>query len=430
MPNILKNIRWKDIILLNVIILTIYFLVLSSLKIGISEKILFSTPDSRDYLNAGKEIFQNSIGTDASTRRPFLYPLLIIIASKTGDPFCLWLVQFLFWTASINFTYLSLLKMTANKYLSFFASLAVALNFTLLVLTLHALTEVITVFLLSLLIFFVSHVASSRKELGFPHVILLILCLLTVVKPMFLVPMVLFLLVMPVFYLKKYLQRPIFLVVLLLVLSPLIFQTAFMKSRHGTFSISNIGPKTFKAYLLKQGMNKIEDARNNNHNDKEIAQKADNLTVAETFDLLFDNKLLYLNLYFKNINENTDAAPVFLSYPKGFEHKMLAKFMRKTNKVYTILHFVFFIPVIFMIYIFFKKRDMDNLLLMLIMSGLSWYIFLSSGISFWQGDRLVIIALPVWISLYGFTGVQMLNYLRTDHKTGKLKPSLISCLSF
>ena len=72
-------------------------------------------------------------------------------------------------------------------------------------------------------------------------------------KPLFiwLVIIVLFI-ILPVFYLKKYIVTPKNLFILLLVLTPLLFQITLMKVKYDTYSISKIGSKTFRNYFLSQ----------------------------------------------------------------------------------------------------------------------------------------------------------------------------------
>src|SRR5258708_7439540 len=113
--------KTADLIFLNLIIIIIYFIVFANLKTGVNENIMFSTPDSKSYLHVAN-YFINGIETDnAVLIRPFLYPLIILVSFKTFGAYGLWVVQLLFWIVSINLLFLSLKKITGNRFISYTA---------------------------------------------------------------------------------------------------------------------------------------------------------------------------------------------------------------------------------------------------------------------------------------------------------------------
>lgn len=361
---------------------------------------MFSTPDSQEYLNVSNEIFNFSV-TELSDKRPFLYPLLIMLSYKPMGVFGLWGLQFLFWLVSINLIYLSVKRITGNRKISLTASLIIALNLSYLALTLHGLTEVTTIFLLSLLIFFISFNIDKKHTLFFLHVCLLLVSLLTVVKPLFFIPAILVLFViLPIFYLKQYISRPQYLTWLVISIAPLFFQMTIMKAKHGSFSISNIGSTTFRAYILTQGLYKNNYSVLNKPSYYEVQKKALNLSSMEAASYILKNKTIFLNLYFNNIKENINASPTFLLFPKDFGHELFARYMKNVNRIYYYFHILFFLPVVLSIFSVLRRKETEWLVLMVFSSFLTYYILLSSGISFWQGDRLVISSLPIWIFLY------------------------------
>ena len=401
----------RTILLLNLFWIAIYFCVFFSLNIDISRKIMFSTPDSREYFSVSGE-FYNFSESGRSITRPFLYPLIVMLSWKPFGVFGIWLVQFGFWLASVNLLFLSLKRITGKTALGIVASLIVVLNFSYIAATLHGLTEVTTIFLLSLLLYKACKGIDSIQEIRVFHGLLFLLVLLTLVKPLFFLPLLFVLfIILPVFYLKAYIRTPKSLLVLGLICVPLLYQLTLMKVKYDMFTVSEISSKTFRKYLVAQGMQE-----NNKKRDWiELQHEAEVMSTGEIFSYMSANKGLYWYLYRENLRTNIDSKADFLLYPEAYSHQKLGKFMGKVNTIYYHVHWLFIFPVLLSIFIAFRRKETGNLLILLIASGLSYYILLTSGISFWQGDRLTLPALTVFVFLYFFAG----HYLYTKIRRGR-----------
>ena len=74
--------------------------------------------------------------------------------------------------------------------------------------------------------------------------------------------------------------------------------------------------------------------------------------------------------------------------------------MTVVNTIYFLIHLLFNLPLIFTLIFAFitKERVVVNFILILTM--LLYFILLTSGISYMQGDRLVLPSLPIWVILY------------------------------
>ena len=72
-----------------------------SLKLDVSDHLMFSTVDSAIYRLTGHEFYKLS-QTGYSYYRPFLYPLLISLIHKVFDFYGLWIMQFIFWISAVN----------------------------------------------------------------------------------------------------------------------------------------------------------------------------------------------------------------------------------------------------------------------------------------------------------------------------------------
>lgn len=386
--------RRTELLVINLLLIVIYFTVLRGLNTGISESILFSTNDSLSYLNVAN-LRPGSGSIDSLAIRPFLFPLVIALTFKTFGAYGLWLFQFLCWLATINFLFLAVKKIS-NSVIGYAAITLIAGNLTFTVLTLHALTEASTLFLLSLLLFFITKSIHRRKELGFIHRILLILVFLTVIKPLF-YPFVLMtvFIILPVFYFKQYRSTTKKLITLLLILSPVLLQQGFMKYRYNQFKISMISDITLRDYLFTDGyavINKI---------DRDSA-----LTVAKQFEpsqitsYIREHKNVFMAVYLTNLRNNCNGYPLYLDYPAKMGNPGYIRFMLKMNGYCYNAHFIFFpLIVILMLLLCFQKR-ISEFILLFIPALLLYYILLTSGISGYQGDRLTLPSLPLWIFLY------------------------------
>jgi hypothetical protein len=376
--------------------LAIYFLVFFSLKIGVAQEIMFSSPDSQEYLVTGAEFLQREPAGFSHTR-PFLFPVLLYGVHHILGVVGIWAMQLLMWLASLVLLYVSILNATRSVVLAVLGGTLMAINFTLIALTLHGLTEVLTIFLLTVLLHVISHRTFSGGRLKRFHAMVLILVVLTVVKPLFF-PMVLVLVlgVAPLFHFRKYVARPQQLVVLLLVLAPLLFQMGWMKAKHDSFSVSQISSRTFKEYLLAQTISNEEGIP------LEMAiEQARTFTPAEVRGYTLSSKGPMLDQFWQNVNENTTSISTLLLYPPGHEHPALAAAMGTMNTRYMVAHKFFLLPMLALLALHLVRRAASNRILQLVVAGtLTYFILFTSGISAYQGDRLTLPALPLFLFLY------------------------------
>jgi hypothetical protein len=91
--------------------------------------------------------------------------------------------------------------------------------------------------------------------------------------------------------------------------------------------------------------------------------------------------------------------------------------MTITNTVYFYVHLTFILPFLYILYLMLWKKQWEHYFVLLVFSGvLVYYIFLTSPVSFGEGDRLVITAMPVWIFLYAL----VINYFLKKLKGGRV----------
>ena len=388
--------KHKDIIVFNYIVVAIYIVVFNYLNVEITEKLMFSTVDSRTYWLTGFEFYKFS-EKGYSEFRPFLYPLIIMLLHKVVGLYGIWLMQFFLWATSINLVFFAIQRVTNSRALSFCGGFIIAVNISFIVLTVNALTESISIFLLSLLICFLSYNTLRIKSIKTFHGCLLIVVLLTVIKPILYIYILLMLfVVLPFFYLKKYVEKPKNLFLLLLCLTPLLFQITIMKTKYNTFSISNIDSESLRAYLLAQGVQ-----QNNSVGLAEAREITKEMETSEVLSYLMDNKMLYIRIYLQNLKNAIMSEPCFIMYPNSFYQPEVISYMKFINAFYFFMHIVFFIPVMTLVYYSLRKKDIGfHSLPLIFVVLLTYYILLLTGFSFNEGDRHGIISLPLWLFLY------------------------------
>lgn len=390
--------KYIHLTFLNLSAIIFYFIIFSNLKSGIEKDIMFASPDSRSYLDVANWM-ENGTDSEHVGVRPFLFPLFILFSSKIGGIFGIWMMHFIFWLTAVNFIFLTIKKLTEKYVFAYLGSVIFIINLSVISLTLHALTEISTIFLLSLLAYFITTYKNDFRNLRFIHGIILFLTILTVIKPVFYLPLLFTLfLVLPVIYFKKYTENPKKTTYILLILIPLFIQLGIMKSKYDEFTVSKISSQTFAYYLLAQGIEKIEGL------EPAVAmEKSKNMSSAERKEYLMDHFSVYSNLFVKNIEGNISTISTFLLYPEGYENIPMAKFMEKTNKIYLKIHYLFVLLMTILFILFLRSKDYANLILLLIFAALASYYIVSTGISFYQGDRLVLSSIAIWIPLYFFT---------------------------
>ena len=383
--------------LLNLIALLVFIIVVARMGFP-SKEIMFVSPDAGGYLEVGNWLFGGA-ETDYTRIRPFLYPLVLKVLMSIGGVWAVWVVQVSLWLAAVNLIYLSIQRITFNNKAALFGGLICAFNISALSLAYHALSEELTIFLVGI---FTYIVAKNFREnpVGLFHGMLLILVLLTLVKPVFFaLSLVWLILALPVYMIAEYKRKPAQLTVLFLILIPLMIQLSMMISKYDIYNVSEIGNHSFRYYLFAQTYSVINEL------DIEVARTTiDPYTKDEMLAYAWDNIGAFVARYWLNIKQNVNAGAVYLYYP--IDYPVLKTFMSNANHLYSWIHSLFVIPVV-LIALRCLAQDRKKLLLILCLAIPCYYIIFSSGVSFTQGDRLVILSLPLWIVLYTLVYVQI-----------------------
>ncbi len=346
---------------------------------------MFAASDTGTYLNVADWIAGRIDYPASLISRPFLYPLLLAgIRSVSSSPYAIWFVQFVFWIVAVNLTALSAYRLTGARTIFVLVFALMSLNLTLLGLTFYGLTEVTTFLLLAGWLYCWS---GPQPKLGRDFLLVLLLSLLTVVKPVFQVPLLVFVLYLA--WVKR--QNYRFLGLLVAACLPVIAQLALVYALFGAVTVSNIPAYNLRHYFFAQ----LYAASKGSplHNEAEY-------TAIQTEVRQFSDREIYMFIlshpfqsafhYGQNMQESLfSGASSLLDYPP------LYAWSEWTNRLYLGLHLAF---VGLVLYVGGRRRAALFRLGFPLL--ISYWIFFSAGTAYWQGDRLVVTAVPFWLVAY------------------------------
>jgi hypothetical protein len=358
---------------------------------------LFSSVDSQQYKAYGE--YLTGSGDYASTTRPYLFPLFIKLCYVAGGSFGVWFVQALLhlWGGLLLF---GVVRQTSKSVLSWFMVLFLyGAHPSLAVHTLHALTETVTIFLMALFVYFISrppHLDSLRRVKA-----VAVLAVAVVVKPVFLYVFIIALVWLIWQEWSKLLRNRMKAAILGFSLAVFLIQPVLMKLQHGQFFVSKIGEITLRDYYFRLlyaragGINFPLSEGPSGQDAVLLDNAVKNYTSGDILRFILANPLLAAKTECELVYSNIDSGSQLAGNIDGAEGlKTWGHFIRKCSLVAFLLALLSFL-------ILLVKRKLHSLFPgFRSISLLLLYILLVSGISFWQGDRLVIFALPLWLAVY------------------------------
>jgi hypothetical protein len=386
----------RMLLFLNVCALAFYF----AIAVGFSylrhvPDLMFSTPDAQGYKAVADWIAGKAAEPPAAlTVRPFLYPLILAAIGRcfsgATECYAIWFTHLVFWLLAINLTAVSVWRITGRALFPILTFVILAANVSSVAITFHALTESTVFLFLALWIY--TYSAHQQPNLGEARLFILtvLLSLLTVVKPayeMYLATFVLWILLRHVWSFKRTLW-------LLTALSPVAVQLLIMHAYAGTIGLSRISDVTLNFYYVSAVYADV------NRTSIEAAQMAvREYGAAQVVQFLYQHLVVAATVYLR--------AVVYGNMLQGSNlvtHAGLHRFTELTNAAYSYCH-ALAAPVT--LYVLARNRSV--LTKVGLMYAFAWMTIGGSGISFWQGDRLVAPSLPLWVTSYMCALEQMLR---------------------
>lgn len=379
----------------------------SKVNIDQPERYFWWANDSRSYQAAGEWLFGRE-NNSAIGSRPWLYPLYLGLARTlfAGNMERLvWISQFLMWLGSGALIYLSLHNTTRSTVLAMFGTAFFFSHPSPLILTFHGMTETLNILLISAFCWVLTAASKNRM-----YYALLLITLATVTKPIYL----LFLVLLAIYILVRYKRgaedpaapgrgpadkhtprlRQIGLIALILL--PIWIQLLLSFAATGEPSLSKIGSYTFKNYLVADVYLRTEGTEW-----RETMELIKDWDVQQQLTYLWEHqRMTVLTVRSHLIDENLWTGSF---YTLGDGNRM-KDFAFNMNAVSAYLHLLM-APLVLYYLLSAKYRehtrsspvDKEIIALLYLCFLLQ---FLTSGISAGQNDRLMITALPLWITAY------------------------------
>lgn len=406
------------ILVLNAAAILFYFFILTRL-LSFEEipENLFYTGDSREYYGYGQWIAGAS--DYCNPVRTFFYPLVLLLSTALLGSYGPWIMQFIFWLVSCNLVFLSLRALNAGTILS---SAGFIVSFTFLPLigySTHALTELTVFLLLSVLIYVISKNAHQLSSAGALLKILFIISLLAATKPVYQVAWYAVLAGF-IFYSFRSILNLRATLSFLLACSPVLIQKGISLSTHSTLSSTSIANSNLKNYFYRKIKFYVENGKAQDFNllpdsIHAVQQKAiAHVSTSETITYLLQHPAQAAFTFIENLSENIGSGYPYIDTSKNLS---ISKWMGFFNKVMMCLHIPVFISWMISLLFFRKKIPKERYLPILFTGLMLYYIYFTSGLVFWAGDRLISPAVSLWICCYFILGLSFISLVRNPNMT-------------
>lgn len=343
----------------------------------------FYFPDSLDYKNVSLWYMGQIEGSPYALKiRPFVYPLFLLIF-KNNYHLIVWIQAFFISMVPV------LLFLCLKKWTGFLGGLfgvcLLLIHPSFFLLPGYGLTEALASFLLMLWVL-------SRFYIQSTFINLFLSSILTCTKPVFqvlifwdLIFIFIFRKDIPWKKLRTYFN-------LILALAPVLYQLGFMVFHFGIWKLSLISEDTLKYYLYtKYLMLKF-------NLEYELARSLIDKFSYIIIPYISSDPLGLLKAYLSNLADNFDSYSILAMCPENIK---LGFKTQKFNMYFS--RFLLYFQVFIIIFLLARWKDRKESLWDILSIFIpAYFISLTSGLSFWQGDRLVITVYPLWVFIFVF----------------------------
>ncbi|MGR0481415.1 MAG: hypothetical protein ACTFAL_08455 [Candidatus Electronema sp. V4] len=407
------------------------------------ETLKYATPDSKTYLDVGKWLFDAADFNDVKSSvaiRPFFYPL-IVASLELIHPWAIWIFQFILWQSQVFMVYVSCVKISNSKSLAFIIALASISIISPIGMTLHALTETLASFFITFSVFVLT-LNLYIKSYFYLYIYLLLLSLCSVVKPSMLY-IYLFSIIAIASNLKN--QRLFHMLILAITVIPILVQVHIMKKYFYTYKVSFIDTSTVNDYFLsgvelykrnlENDMNKyqyihiIRDARRG-YIAKMIAKDGYKKTSKNIKNEFFDNLTNYPIENFRQfkdlIIENSIQPSLYFLLKNKYKNKLFFNITLSQSKLLLVINIISILEFITIFYlaIILKKISIPDgyIIYSLLVFFCIYFIYMSTGITFWQGDRFLVPIYYASIILFVYQTECLFSVIRKVRATRQRPP--------
>jgi len=305
--------------------------------------------------------------------------LLQGLAAHLGGVLGVWLLNVALWFFALNLTAAATFRFVKSSWVAAFVFLALATNVSLILLSFHGLTEITVIALLAIWIYGLSHL-TTRPTASQVAWALLPVSLLTVVKPAFEILLAVMFVMMLIGVIRST-ERGLTAAVFAACLIPVVIQLALEAHFNGYFGISTIGERTFRAYFLSR----LDLVIGDTHNIQAARAKVSGLNNLDSARFALDHFKASVRVFFFTLRENLHEGTNFLPDRPRIRGALLIA----VRAQFWVL--IAMIPLVGVA----LWRARDGRLALLCIGTLT--IFLAGGLTFGQGDRITVVAFPLWL---------------------------------
>ena len=384
---------WRQVLLISGVSFGYYITLHFLFQYGISDQFLFNQLDAGEYHRVGLSFFDGPL-SEGTLVRPYLYPLMSVLGYKLFGAIGVWSMQLLFLIASVLLVFVAVLRVTASVRGAWAAAVILLLNLSLFALIYHGLTEVTTTCIGAAIAL---RVVTAPRELFTPRIatqIALLLAIASVVKALFVPFLICWCIVVGMVAIRRKTWRKRNVALFLLALAPLLPQLVIMQLQHGRFGISDIGSHTLKNYLIARSYGEVHGTPLEGARPIIVA-----MDTEEIFSYAAGSFSSIVNLYVVDMKDNlynSGGNTLELVRPPGL--LFAPKLMARINQIYAMV--LLGLGVLYKV-----RKGMRSpwIVPWTLLGAMNYYILMVSGISFWQGDRLVVFGICIWIVQYALT---------------------------
>jgi hypothetical protein len=358
--------------------------------------------DSYTYLNVADWLFQGKnieSAWSSIANRPIFYPIILGISESIGPCFII-IMQSLLWLLTVLNVYKILNTRIKSRFQKLFLIIAFITLISPIAISFSVLTETVSIYLLSTAAIFLNRFYFESKS-KYMFLSLLFLSLLAITKPSGLYIYAFALLYFII--LKRFRLKSI--LISLLSAAPIIIQVVLIFSIFGAARISFISAFTFDQYLLTRVDALLQEksitqvrTENNRFNsimkDKSYRYLSDysGLIKRELLRYVKEEPVTVLKAYIYSLMDNIFSGSDFVETNKRNPFFYFITFFQNCIFVFTAcIGIIIILGFQVLLYFktkrlcFLKKYILENFLVFTII-----YIILTSGISYWQGDRFTL----------------------------------------
>jgi hypothetical protein len=366
----------------------------------------YTSGDSQTYFNVGQWLIGEKSFSEVKQSvaiRPFFYPLFVASLEKI-HPWAIIIFQFILWETQILLAYFCGTLISKSPAASFIFSLFCATFLSPIGISLHVLSETLTSFLLTIsLLFLIIYTEKHNNKFILIHIATLSLC--SVVRPVY---FYLFFLDASLCFFFLSMNKVKLLIILIVISTPVIFQISIMMIKFNINNVSFIDTLAFNDYYLskielyKRKIEKNENSAAQIHAirngrrmwlgdaiDKYGYKEARYFVNRELWKTItffpYDSFRLFLDLILENSKQPSNflASKNYITERRFFFISLAqSATLRMLNLSSLLLSLLIFIS---------RKKQYTNSYFVNMFLFLSIYmVYISNGVSFWQGDRLIV----------------------------------------